>query len=298
MLINGRPLASFGSNDGALLTRITPASYMATLSGLAPNCRLVGGDTGRVHIRSGVTTPLSFEIGCSATERIAFVSERDGRPQIYVMELDGTGQARLTFDGNSNKDPTWSPDGNKIAFASSTDSLGTNIVIANVDRSAFNTLGGEGAKDGYPAWSPNGSQIAFSSFRTGNHELFIMNSDGTNARQITNSPDVDLRPAWSPDGGRIFFDAAPPAPYLFWNLWTINVDGSARTQLTTRPSVRINPQISPDGTKIVYQSVFSDSDIYGGINLGLLRQIPDPRPFVSPGFSNEVLVDAGHDAEE
>lgn len=262
LLINGRPLASFGSNDGALLTRVAPASYIATLSGLAPNCLLVAGDTGRVQVRSRVTTLLSYELACTATERIAFVSERNGRPQIYVMELDGSGQSRLTFDDNSNRDPTWSPDGNKIAFAASPDSMQTNIVIANVDRSAFNSLGGEGARDGYPAWSPDGSQIAFSSLRTGNSELFVMNSDGTNARQITNSPDVDLRPAWSPDGGRLFFDAAPPAPFLLSNLWTINVDGSARTQLTTRPSVRLNPQVSPDGTKIVYQAVFSDSDIY------------------------------------
>ncbi len=259
--IDGQSLASFGSNDGALLTRVKSKKYVATLSGLAPNCRLVTGDTGRVEIRPRVTTLLSFQVACAAAERIAFVSNRDGSPRIYVMEIDGSGQSRVTFDVGSDKDPTWSPDGNKIAFASTQGSR-TSIVIANVDRSGVTVLGGADAKDSYPAWSPDGTLIAFASNRTGNSELFIMNTDGTNMRQITNSPDVELRPAWSPDGSKLFFDAAPPpAPFLPFNLWNINVDGSARTQLTTRP-VRLNPQVSPDGKKIVFQSLTFGSDVF------------------------------------
>ena len=59
--------------------------------------------------------------------------------------------------------------------------------------------------DGYPSWSPDGGHIAFASPRDGNHEIYVMGSDGSNPRRLTNSAGDDRLPSWSPDGGHIAF---------------------------------------------------------------------------------------------
>lgn len=255
LLLNGTPLALFTSNDIAILSRITPKTYTVQLGGIAPNCHLDAAANGTVQVKSRTITELDFRITCDQTERIAFVSERDGNPQIYVMEVDGSGQARVTFDFNDNMDPTWSPDGNRIAFGSFTEGVGQRIVVANVDRSAVETVGDDSnARSSYPAWSPDGTQIAFVSARSGNSEIYIMNADGTNVRQLTSSADLKLRPSWSPDQSTIVFDAGRASPAPLFSIWLVGTDGSGSRQLTTRTPIKFNAHFSPDGTKILYQS--------------------------------------------
>src|SRR5215216_1896481 len=101
---------------------------------------------------------LSAQQGRAAGDSmLAFVSERDGNSEIYVMNVDGTGLLRLTNDAGRDTDPAWSPDGKRIAFAS--DRAGSwDIYVMNADgsnlvRRTQNRLN-EGL-NGAPAWSPD-----------------------------------------------------------------------------------------------------------------------------------------------
>ena len=91
--------------------------------------------------------------------KIAFFTSRDGNPELYVMNADGSGLTRLTdnpaIDGN--------PSG-----------------------------------DSAPSWSPDGSHIAFTSLRDGNPETYVVNVDGTGLTRLTDNPAADGHPAWSP----------------------------------------------------------------------------------------------------
>ena len=107
---------------------------------------------------------------------LAFVSERDGNSEIYVMNMDGTGLLRLTNHPGRDTDPAWSPDGKRIAFASDREGS-SDIYVMNADGSNLVRRTQTGSSDA-PAWSPDGSKIAFSSLRDGQFGIYVMSVDG------------------------------------------------------------------------------------------------------------------------
>ncbi len=108
------------------------------------------------------------------------------------------------------------------------------------------------SNDYLPEWSPDGNQIAFTSFRSGNEEIWVMNSDGQHPKQLTTDPRGDWTPSWSPDGRMITFTSDRTGRN---QIWVMNRDGSHQRQLTrpTHPDVwSRDSSWSPDGTRIVY----------------------------------------------
>jgi hypothetical protein len=149
--------------------------------------------------RWGGATPPSTPTPTSIpSARIAFVSERDGNPEIYVMNVDGSGLTRLTNNPAGDYAPAWSPDGSKIAFHSDRDD-NLDIYVMNADGTSQSRLTNNPGNDEWPAWSPDGSKIAFSSERGGNEEVYLISADGTGETNLTNNPAQDSDPAWSPD---------------------------------------------------------------------------------------------------
>ncbi|MCD6291570.1 MAG: PD40 domain-containing protein [Anaerolineae bacterium] len=149
--------------------------------------------------------------------KIAFASARDDPEnlQLYIMNADGSDQhPLLPFEASDNWSPAWSPDGQKIAYQSNRDHS-FEIYVVNADGTGRTRLTGTGAQaDGQPSpnnsmpsWSPDGKRIAFVSDRDGNHEIYVMNADGSDQRRLTNHPADDVRPRWSPDGQYILFES-------------------------------------------------------------------------------------------
>lgn len=168
--------------------------------------------------------------------RIAFVSNRTGKPLIYVMEPDGLNQipfARALI----GMYPAWAPDGFYISFWAK-DSQGIfQAYVADEDNFVrqLTNNSADDAKfiDGRTlAWSPNGQQVAFVSARSGTPEIYIMDEDGTNISQLTRRPPDDVSdgfvgfPAWSPDGEWIAFASTRGNPDNITSLYVIQPDGS------------------------------------------------------------------------
>lgn len=108
-----------------------------------------------------------------------------------------------------------------------------------------------------PAWSPDGSQIAFISNRTGALKLWVMDTNGSNPRQITHGNDEDDAPAWAPDGVTLAFVSIRDGNA---DLFTIRTDGSGARRLTTTPGDDIHPQWAPDGSRILFNSARNSRD--------------------------------------
>ena len=247
--------------------------------------------------------------------KIAFVSTRDGNPEIYVMNADGSAETRLTNNEDSDGAPTWSPDGTRIAFASSRDG-NRDIYIMNADGSGEVRLTTHEANDGGPSWSPDGSMIAFDSSRSGSSQVWRTNVDagnwGYNLTQLTDDHPlgrVNNFLAWSPDGLWIAFEADrdrdDPEIYL------LNaVDGTNQQRLTFTRALDEVPEWTPDSKQIVYSTDTDgepqngDYEIYimnvDGSDKRRLTTAPgqDSNPSVSPDGTRIVFDSSREGATE
>ena len=171
--------------------------------------------------------------------KIAFVSNRDGNQEIYVMNADGSNQTRLTNNSAVDELPSFSGDGSKIAFRSNRDG-NVEIYVMNADGSNQTRLTNNTAFDDGPSFSPDGSKIAFVSARDGGDEIYIMNADGSDQTRLTNnSPLVtDFYPSFGPDGSKIAFSSDRDGNF---EIYVMNADGSNQTPLSNNPTTDFSP---------------------------------------------------------
>jgi Tol biopolymer transport system component len=139
-------------------------------------------------------------------ETIAFVSDRHGSSQLYLMDADGSGQTQLSKQESSVEQPSWAPDGSALLFASERDGS-WELFSISVEDGSTSRLTEDPAQDWFPAWSPKGDHIAFTSDRGGSHQIYVMEPDGTGPRRLTAFPVGAEQPQWSSDGEWIVFVA-------------------------------------------------------------------------------------------
>ncbi len=206
-------------------------------------------------------------------EEIAYLSEKD----FYFIDMyladARTGKVKrrlLKSSYNSNYETfrfinssgSWSPDGKYFAVAAKRGPR-DEIVIIDVKRNREArrirvTLNGVTT----PAWSPDGKQLVFTGYDGGLSDLFLVNTDGTNLRRLTNDKYADLQPVWSPDGATIAFatDRGPGTDFQtlrFGNMRIATFD-VATGRIDELPGMQVgknvSPQWSPDGQEIAFVS--------------------------------------------
>jgi Tol biopolymer transport system component len=145
-------------------------------------------------------------------KRIVFQSDRSGNEDIWIINANGTGLVQLTHHPKADRHPNWSPDGKKIAFSSNRSGneevwvIDVAAALASGDDSMAVNLTQSLGRDRYPFWSPNGKQLAFNSHRDDDYEIYVMNADGSQQRNLSQSPQSTEGLAdWSPDGQRLVF---------------------------------------------------------------------------------------------
>jgi dipeptidyl aminopeptidase/acylaminoacyl peptidase len=172
--------------------------------------------------------------------RLAFMSNRDGNEEIYVLDTETGAQTRLTFNPAQDHDPTWSPDGTQIAFASDRDG-NQEIYAISAAGGTERRLTADPALERQPAWSSSGV-IAFASDRTGDFELYTMDSQGSFVAQLTQDPGPDIDPSWAPDGSQIAYSHND-------QIYAVAASGQNRRVVAGFGHF---PAWSPDGTRIAF----------------------------------------------
>ncbi len=182
------------------------------------------------------------------TQKIATL---DLDSEIYLMSATGINQTRLTITpGMSDESPALSPDGSKIAFASSRDG-NQEIYLMNADGTGLINLTQNKASDFLPAFSPDGTKIAFVSNREGNHEIYVMSVDGTNLTRLTTNAASDWKPTWSPDSKQIAFTSERDGNL---EIYVMNADSSNPVNISKNGARDWRPAWSPVNNQIVFAS--------------------------------------------
>jgi Tol biopolymer transport system component len=203
-----------------------------------------------------------------ADEEIVFYSDRDGDIEVYTMRSDGSDVTQLTFNDAIDIDPTWSPDGSKIAFMSTRDGGEWEIYVMDADGSNPTRLTNNRDLDSRPAWSPDGTQIAFSGqrmtsvpgepFPHWNWDVYVIQADGSGETRLTTHPAVDAGPSWSDAG--IVFESDRTGAY---QIYAMQPDGSDQRAIAQPRGVNIHPVWHYDGAQVVYVSGrMGNDDLY------------------------------------
>jgi len=220
---------------------------------------------------------------------------------VYTANPDGSGLERLTETPGYDAEATISSDGGKIVFTSTRDG-DLEIYTMNPDGTDLRRLTHEAGYDGGPFFSADGTKIVYRAHhptdpeeledyrsllaeglvRPATLEIFVMDADGSNKRQITSNGAANFGPFFHPDGERIIFSSNLHAPDgRNFDLYLINVDGAGLERVTTHPEFDGFPMFTSDGSRLVFASNRHN------------RQQGDTNVFVA-----EWVEDPANDAEE
>jgi Tol biopolymer transport system component len=226
----------------------------------------------------------SLVAGCGGSSprgpsTLVFVSVKDGDYAIFGANADGSHPRRLTKEkgdpSTSNGlffqvEPAWSPDGERIAFASTRDGT-PHIFVMNADGTGTTRLTDSDQEDEHPSWSADGKSIVFS--REG--AIFLVPATGGAAHRVGHGLGNARSPAFSPNGRLIAYDYRRPG-FSIREIYVMNADGTGIRQVTRLGEVSSLPAWSPDGKTLAFQSNarLGRYEIYAvGLNGTHLRQV-------------------------
>lgn len=219
----GTPLERAARSEAQVLLDISIASQEAS-DEYVVEARLLDVASGEMRLgkrfrgREGALTRIAHMIaselmqfytgnpGVFLTE-IAFISDRTGTREVWMMDYDGSNQRQITSLGAITLTPDWSPDAERLAYTSFVRGTSDIYVSSRQGGGRIRLNTGVGLNVS-PAFSPDGRSIAFVGSREGNPDIYVMNDDGSNVRRLTTGSSIESTPAWSPTGRQIAFTSS------------------------------------------------------------------------------------------
>ncbi|SET00729.1 TolB protein [Methanococcoides vulcani] len=152
--------------------------------------------------------------------KIAYLSKVSGNYDIWVMNPDGSESKQITDSASDEGAPSWSPEGEMLAY-----SLEGNLWTVELSNRVPVILRNDTFENTHPVFNPDGSKIVFASDRSGNSDIWVMNSNSLGIEQITFENSTQIYPAWNPEGDKIAFASNEGGDY---NIWTVTLSDTEK----------------------------------------------------------------------
>lgn len=227
---------------------------------------------------------------------------------LYVMNADGTGVRQITETEALEIGAVWSPDGSRLAYLSPTtvengEISGQDVYIIDPDSLSTNRLTETEGNEWDLAWSPDGTQIAYSLYLDdGTQDVWVMNADGTEPRQITTNGN-SWSPSWSSDGSQLVFNG-----YFddSMGIYIMNADGSDLRKVINTNHFEAMPSFINGDTEVIFTSwadgfgqiyrvpVTGVEDTSEAVNLSSNTALNVRDGVISPDGSQILFVGRGH----
>jgi Tol biopolymer transport system component len=200
--------------------------------------------------------------------KILYVSDQNGNKQLFLISVDGGDPVQITNGTANLTSPTYIAATGQIGYISDENSRTTLYTSDTQGENTRKIIDIDGFVIDFPAWSPDGKYIAASvvekcvaGMSECVYDIVVMKSDGSERKNLTNTPASEWVPAWSPDGQMIAFSSDRDGDS---EIYLMNRDGSNVRQLTDNDGYDGTPRWSPDGTRIAFDTDRdgSDWDIY------------------------------------
>lgn len=194
------------------------------------------------HISDVIYERLTGEKGAFATQ-VAYISAAQGSFALSVADADGFNPRTILRSNQPLMSPSWSPDGNRLAYVSF-EKRRAQIVVQDVYSGNRQVVSSAPGINGAPAWSPDGRRLAFTLSKDGNPEIYIYSIASRSLQRLTNNTAIDTEATWSPDGQSIVFTSnRGGGPQLYW----ISLLGGQAQRLTFEGDYNARANFSPDG---------------------------------------------------
>jgi len=178
--------------------------------------------------------------------RIAYISDRVGESEIWVMDWNGKNKKQLTKHNSLALAPSWSPDGKHLVFTSYL--RGTPAIYLLTPQEGYlKLLWDKGGVNSSASVSPDGRTVAFASSQEGNVDIYTIPLEGGEARRLTTARGIDTQPSWAPNGRQIAFTSARSgAPQIYM----MDADGSNIRRVSFNGFFHDESTWAYDGTRI------------------------------------------------
>lgn len=208
-------------------------------------------------INTPVPTATALPSVLEARGSIAFAARENGQSDIWALNVGSRNPVRMTNSPADERDPSWSPDGTRLAYASHQDG-NWEIYVDDLDPSTPPTrMSYDLSFQGAPKWSPDNGWLVYESYQGNNLDVYVVPFDNSQPPQrVTDNAAPDFSPSWSPDGRHIAFVSWRDGNQDIYVFSLDNPVDSASINLTNTPTRQEDyPVWSPDGKYLAYSAV-------------------------------------------
>jgi Tol biopolymer transport system component/DNA-binding winged helix-turn-helix (wHTH) protein len=213
--------------------------------------------------------------------RIAFISSRSGRPQLWVANRDGSGSTPLTnFEGRRLGSPSWNADGQRVAL-DGIEGRAWNLYIVSANGGPIRRLISDAFNNIRPSWSPDGRWIYFGSDRTGSWQIWKIPSAGGTPAQVTRGGGME--PVVSRDGQRIYYAKETPVQ----GIWEVPAEGGREVQIVNR-GTQLNFDVADSGIFMMDATTKPQATVemfsFASQKLTTVARLPPGLPFSNASY--------------